>query len=90
MLNVVMLSVVMLNVVAPYILPVACRLHEMQCFQNALTYLVVVVNYMRKTFMKLTPGACIIKLITTVIYGFLNKLECLTLNTRQGWEGLKA
>jgi len=25
------------------------------------------------------PGACIIKLITTVIYGFHNKLECLSL-----------
>jgi hypothetical protein len=23
-----------------------------------------------------SPGACIIKLITTVIYGFRNKLEC--------------
>jgi hypothetical protein len=27
-------------------------------------------------------GACIIKLITAVIYGFHNKLECLSLNTR--------
>ncbi len=25
------------------------------------------------------PRACIIKLITAVIYGFLNKLECLSL-----------
>ena len=25
------------------------------------------------------PGACIIKLITAVIYGFRNKLECLSL-----------
>ena len=28
------------------------------------------------------PGACIIKLITAVIYGFRNKLECLTLKPR--------
>jgi hypothetical protein len=35
-----------------------------------------------------TPGACIIKLITDVIYGFRNKLECLSLNTRLGWRGL--
>ncbi len=31
----------------------------------------------------MTPGACIIKLITAVIYGFRNKLECLSLNTDQ-------
>ncbi len=35
-----------------------------------------------------TSGACIIKLITAVIYGFGNKLECLSLNTRLGWKGL--
>ncbi len=29
-----------------------------------------------------------LKLITTVIYSFRNKLECLSLNTRQGWKGL--
>jgi hypothetical protein len=34
----------------------------------------------------LTPGACITKLITAVIYGFRNKLECLSLNTRPGWK----
>jgi hypothetical protein len=27
------------------------------------------------------PGACIIELITSVIYGFRNKLECLSLQT---------
>ncbi len=32
--------------------------------------------------------ACIIKLITAVIYGFRNKLECLTLKTRLSWKGL--
>jgi hypothetical protein len=32
--------------------------------------------------------ACIIKLITAVIYGFHNKLECLSLNARLGWKGL--
>jgi hypothetical protein len=35
-----------------------------------------------------SPGACIIKLITTVIYGIRNKLVCLTLNTELGWKGL--
>jgi hypothetical protein len=34
------------------------------------------------------PGSCIIKLITVVIYGFRNKLECLYLNARLGWKGL--
>jgi hypothetical protein len=33
------------------------------------------------------PGACNIKLIMAVIYGFHNKLECLSLNTRLGWKG---
>jgi hypothetical protein len=32
--------------------------------------------------------ACLIKLITAIIYGFRNKLECLTLNTRLGWKSL--
>jgi hypothetical protein len=31
-------------------------------------------------------GACIIKRITAVIYGFRNKLECLSLNTKLGWK----
>ncbi len=30
----------------------------------------------------------VIKLFTAVIYGFRNKLGCLSLNTRLGWEGL--
>jgi hypothetical protein len=33
------------------------------------------------------PGACIIKLINAVIYGFCYKLECFSLNTRLGWKG---
>ncbi len=33
-------------------------------------------------------GACIINLITAVIYGFPKQLECLSLNTRLGWKGL--
>ncbi len=32
--------------------------------------------------------ACIIKLITAVIFGFHNKLECLSINARLGWKGL--
>jgi hypothetical protein len=35
-----------------------------------------------------TLGGCIIKLIMAVIYGFCNKLECLSPNTRLGWKGL--
>ena len=34
------------------------------------------------------PAACIIKLITVLMYGFCNKLEGLSLNTRLGWKGL--
>ncbi len=37
----------------------------------------------------LPPGACIIKLITTVIYGFRNTQECLSLKNRSGWKGLQ-
>jgi hypothetical protein len=36
----------------------------------------------------MTPGVGITKLITAVIYGFCNKLEHLSLNTRLGWKGL--
>ncbi len=36
----------------------------------------------------MTPWACIIKLITAVIYSFRNELECLSLNTRIGWKDL--
>jgi hypothetical protein len=39
-------------------------------------------------FIKLRPGACIIKIITVVIYSFRTKLECLSLNTRLDWKGL--
>jgi hypothetical protein len=35
-----------------------------------------------------TPGACIIKLITAVIYCFHNELVCLSLNTKLDWKGL--
>ncbi len=38
--------------------------------------------------MRLTPEACIINLITAVIYGFRNKLEYLYLSRRLGWKGL--
>jgi hypothetical protein len=36
----------------------------------------------------MATGAFIIKHITTVIYGFRNKLGHLSVNTRLGWEGL--
>ncbi len=46
------------------------------------------IYYSRKKFYYKGPGACIIKYITTLIYGFHNKLGCLSLNTRLGWKGL--
>ncbi len=45
-------------------------------------------NFTRQFFNSSEPTALIIKLITAVIYGFLFKLECLSLNTRLGWKGL--
>jgi hypothetical protein len=41
----------------------------------------------KRKYLKLTR-ACIIKLITSVIYSFRNKLEPLSLNTRLGRKGL--
>jgi hypothetical protein len=37
------------------------------------------VNYGQKSLIAIAPGACIIKIITTVIYGLRNELECLSL-----------
>jgi len=34
-----------------------------------------------RSFIVRAPGACIIKFITAVIYGFRNKLECLPLSS---------
>ncbi len=34
-----------------------------------------------KFYLTLSPGACIIKLIMAIIYGFRNKLECLSLES---------
>jgi hypothetical protein len=42
-----------------------CIHAPMQCFQNALAYLATAVSYMRKMFLKLVPGVCIIKLFFT-------------------------
>jgi len=38
--------------------------------------------------MKNTPAYFIVKLTTAVIYGFHNKLEYLSLNTRLSWKSL--
>ncbi len=46
------------------------------------------VNDGHKSFVTFGPGACIIKLITAIIYSFPNKLECLSINTRLGWKGM--
>ncbi len=40
-------------------------------FQNALAYFDTVISFIYKFFMKLTPGANIIKLFTTISYTFL-------------------
>jgi hypothetical protein len=45
--------------------------HDMQRLQNALAYFGTVISFIYKMFMKLTPGANIIKLFTTVSYTFL-------------------
>ncbi len=37
----------------------------------------------KSTQIHFSPGACIIKLITAVIYSFRNKLECLSLQAFQ-------
>jgi len=39
-------------------------------------------------FMIQALGGSIIKLITAVIYGFCNKIECLSINTKLCWKGL--
>jgi hypothetical protein len=36
----------------------------------------------KKCFVNTAPGACIIKLITAVIYSFRNELKCLSLNSK--------
>jgi hypothetical protein len=52
------------------------------CFVS-LTFVVKVIK-----LFALSPGANILKRFSAVIYGFRNKLERLTLNTRLGWKGL--
>jgi hypothetical protein len=46
------------------------------------------VNYGCKIFHRIGSWACIIKLITAVIYSFCNKLQCLSLNTILGCKGV--
>jgi hypothetical protein len=46
------------------------------------------VKYGFKSFIGLSPGVCIIKIITAVIHAFRNKLKCLSLNFRLSWKGL--
>jgi hypothetical protein len=45
-----------------------CIHAPMQCFQNALAYFATGVSYACKMFIKLTPGANVIKLLMTVSY----------------------
>ncbi len=37
----------------------------MQCFQNALAYFATAVSYEREKFIKLTPGAKVLKLFSS-------------------------
>jgi hypothetical protein len=45
-------------------------------------------KYNKRLVDKIRSLACIIKLITSIIYSFRNKLECFSLNTGLGWKGL--
>jgi hypothetical protein len=46
---------------------------------NTLAYWALRKLRIKQSVVNAAPGACIIKLITAVIYGFLNKLECFFL-----------
>ncbi len=50
---------------------IACRLHDMLRFPNALAYFAAAVSYVHKVFIKLIPGANDIKLFTAVRFDFL-------------------
>ncbi len=41
-----------------------------QCFKNALAYFATAVRYASEMFMKLIPGANVIKLFTAISYEF--------------------
>jgi hypothetical protein len=57
------------------------------CPQQAYPDLSNVVGKARSVPLSGAPGACIIKLVTAVIYGFCNNLERVSPNTRLGWKG---
>jgi len=59
-----------------------------RCYKTFVFVIVRLAKLKTACFRKAFPGACIIKLIMAVIYGFRKKLERLSLNTRQGWKGL--
>ncbi len=46
---------------------------------NALAHLAISSVMKETSFITLISGACIINLITAVVYGFRNKLQCLSL-----------
>ncbi len=50
-----------------------------RCFPQTL-------DQAEKAFQGQGLQACIIKLLTAVIYGFRHKLECFSLNNRPGWK----
>ncbi len=60
---------------------VACILSvtDTRALTNTLAYYKIRTLQTRTVFIVEAPGASIIKLITAVIYGFRNKLECLAL-----------
>jgi hypothetical protein len=68
-----MLSVVMLNVVAPdklYHPSMSAVCTTCSAFHHALAYFATAVNYTHKMFMKLRPVANVIKLLSAVSYDF--------------------
>ncbi len=69
-------------------LPTNIRLgYKRMTVPNTLAYYDVAQNTTIKSFILQAPGACIIKLITAVINGFRNKLDCLSLSTKLGLPG---
>ncbi len=83
MLSVIVLNVVMLSVVAPKpMLYFAVKCEEYWYKLNKLRQTYLICQFCRKAVVETLDdltgeccyGACIIKLITTVIYGFRNKL----------------
>ncbi len=71
--NVVMPSVILMSVVAPFI-----TLHGSKHTTVCATYYAVAVSYMCKMLMKLTTGVNVIKLLSSSLMLRQSKLECFS------------